>query len=300
MTETFQKIEKIGEGTYGVVYKAREKGTGKVVALKKVRLTDDREGMPATTIREISLLKNLRHPYIICLHQVIYTEKKLYMVFEYAEVDLKNYLTELRREKKHLTKKEVRKYAYQLISALTYCHSVGILHRDLKPQNILLSHGNIKLADFGLGRSVGIPLHTLTSEVVTLWYRAPELLLGAKYYSTAVDVWSIGCIVAELVMLRPLFPGDSEIDQLYKIFQVLGTPNESIWEGVTALKNYQMEFPVWKNSSNSLTEKLIDKECQSLVDDLLIYNPLERPSAKSILSHPYFEGGGLPAPFEEP
>ncbi|KAI5190976.1 cyclin-dependent kinase 2 [Nematocida minor] len=286
MTETFQKIEKIGEGTYGVVYKAKEKTTGKIIALKKVRLSDDREGVPSTTIREISLLKDIKHPNIIALHQVVYTENKLYLVFEYAETDLKKYLDSLRKDKKSLSKNQIKAFSHQLTSALAYCHSVGVLHRDLKPQNILITKNNqIKLADFGLGRSIGIPLHTLTNEVVTLWYRAPELLLGVKNYSMAVDVWSLGCIISEFALLKPLFPGDSEIDQIYKIFQTLGTPNEQVWSGVTALKNFQPEFPLWKKTGVDLPGY---KECQSLVNDILVYNPLDRPSAKGLLSHPYF------------
>lgn len=292
MTEIFQKIEKIGEGTYGVVYKAKEKTTGKIIALKKVRLSDDREGVPSTTIREISLLKNIKHPNIIALHQVVYTESKLYLVFEYAETDLKKYLTTLRKEKKTLSKSQVRSFSYQLTSALDYCHSVGVLHRDLKPQNILITKNNqIKLGDFGLGRSIGIPLHTLTSEVVTLWYRAPELLLGVKNYSIAVDVWSLGCIIAEFSLLKPLFPGDSEIDQIYKIFQTLGTPNELVWPGVTSLQNYQSEFPLWKEKGVELPG---NPECQRLVNDILIYNPLNRPSARRILAHPYFVSDKMP------
>lgn len=285
MTETFQKIEKIGEGTYGVVYKAKEKTTGRVVALKKIRLNDDKEGVPPTTIREISLLKSLKHKNIIALYQVIYTENKLYLVFEYAETDLKKYLDHLRRTKHYLSQEEVNAFAFQLSSAIEHCHSIGVLHRDLKPQNILLTKGKIKLADFGLGRAVGIPLHTLTKEVVTLWYRAPEILLGARHYSTAVDIWSLGCIIAEIVTLKPLFPGDSEIDQLYNIFQVLGTPNDSIWEGVTALENFQKEFPIWERSEVNLD----DPECRSLVNDILVYNPRDRPSARTILEHPYFQ-----------
>ncbi|KAI5179667.1 cyclin-dependent kinase 2 [Nematocida sp. AWRm80] len=286
MTETFQKIEKIGEGTYGVVYKAKEKSTGRIIALKKVRLNNDREGVPATTIREISLLKNLLHPHIIALYQVVYTENKLYLVFEYAETDLKKYLDKLRREKKTMPIKQVKALAYQLTSALAHCHSMGILHRDLKPQNILMTKdGKIKLADFGLGRCVGIPLHTLTSEVVTLWYRAPEILLGSKAYSTAIDVWSLGCIIAELVTLKPLFPGDSEIDQLYRVFQTLGTPNEDTWQGVSGLKNYQVEFPQWKKQGVQIP----DPQLQELVNQILIYSPTERPSAKSILEWDYFK-----------
>ncbi|KAI5191003.1 cyclin-dependent kinase 2 [Nematocida sp. AWRm77] len=287
MKETFQKIEKIGEGTYGVVYKAEEKSTKRTVALKKVRLGDNREGVPATTIREISLLKNLQHQNIIALYQVIYTDNKLYLVFEYAETDLKKYLDKLRKEKKTLTRQQAKSFSHQLASAISYCHSIGILHRDLKPQNVLITGDSLKLADFGLGRAVGIPLHTLTNEVVTLWYRAPEILLGAKNYSTAVDVWSLGCIVCEFFLLRPVFPGDSEIDQLYKIFQTLGTPHEGVWEGVSTLKNFHNEFPFWDKGEVDLP----DAGSVRFVNDILVYNPMHRPSAKALLSHPYFGEG---------
>ena len=286
MKETFQKIQKIGEGTYGVVYKAKEKSTGKIVALKKIRLGEDREGMPATTIREISLLKDMKHKNIVSLHQVIYAQDKLYLylVFEYAETDLKKYIERMRRERQTLTKDEIRAYSLQLTSALEYCHSIGVLHRDLKPQNILIKGKQLKLADFGLSRSVGIPLHTLTNEVVTLWYRAPELLLAASHYSTAIDVWSLGCVVCEFVMLKPMFPGDSEIDQLYKMFQLLGTPTEKMWNGVSSTKNYHTEFPYWEEKKIVLK----DKECEAFVNDILVYDPVKRPSARTLLKHKYF------------
>ncbi|XP_074900673.1 cyclin-dependent kinase 3 isoform X2 [Buteo buteo] len=198
--EVFQKVEKIGEGTYGVVYKARNKRTGQLVALKKIRLDSETEGVPSTAIREISLLKELKHPNIVRLLDVIHSQKKLYLVFEYLNQDLKKYMDSSRTGELPLSL--VKNYLFQLLQGVSFCHSHRVIHRDLKPQNLLINEaGAIKLADFGLARAFGVPLRTYTHEVVTLWYRAPEILLGCKYYSTAVDIWSIGCIFAEMQLL---------------------------------------------------------------------------------------------------
>ncbi|CAL1525993.1 unnamed protein product, partial [Lymnaea stagnalis] len=220
--ENFQKIEKIGEGTYGVVYKAREKGSGKHVALKKIRLDAESEGVPSTAIREISLLKELEHPNVVRLLDVIHCDMKLYLVFEYLTKDLKKYMDSF-PSNEHINPALIKSYMYQLLNGISYCHSHRVLHRDLKPQNLLIDmEGNIKLADFGLARAFGVPVRTYTHEVVTLWYRAPEILLGSRFYSTPVDVWSLGCIFVEMVRRQALFPGDSEIDQLFRIFRTLG------------------------------------------------------------------------------
>ena len=138
----------------------------------------------------------------------------------------------------------LQSYMFQMIAGLNFCHARRILHRDLKPQNLLIDRsGALKLADFGLARAFGIPVRTYTHEVVTLWYRAPEILLGQQQYSTPVDMWSIGTIFAEMVMKCPLYPGDSEIDELFKIFRTLGTPNEELWPGVSKLPDYKPTFP---------------------------------------------------------
>ncbi len=178
---------------------------------------------------------------------------------------------------------------YQLIKGLSYCHSRRILHRDLKPQNLLIDReGNLKLADFGLARAVGIPVRTYTHEIVTLWYRAPEILLGQKHYSTAVDMWSVGCIFAEMANQHPLFPGDSEIDELFKIFRVLGTPNEITWPSVTTLPDYKASFPKWPAVPLGKLVKL-DENGVDLLQKLLTYEPGQRISAKRALLHPYFD-----------
>ena len=188
--EDYEFKSKLGEGTYGVVYKALHKPTGEYVALKKIKLEKEEDGVPSTAIREISLLKGLSHPNVVELKEVLYTIDCLYLVFEYVEYDLKKYLRSL---KVPPSASSVKKMVYQIVQAIDYCHAHRVMHRDLKPQNILVdADGNIKLADFGLARAFGIPIKTLTHEVVTLWYRAPEILLCQRAYSIPVDSWSIG------------------------------------------------------------------------------------------------------------
>lgn len=185
----------------------------------------------------------------------------------------------------------LQRYLYQMLDGIAFCHSHRILHRDLKPQNLLIDRTNdrLKLADFGLARAFGIPVRQYTHEVITLWYRAPEILLGSKHYSTPVDLWSIGCIFAEMATQKPLFPGDSEIDELFKIFQVRGTPNEEVYPGVSSLPDYKDVFPKWRRQNLA---ELVPTLCPAgldLLDKLLDYVPARRISAKAALSHPYFD-----------
>ncbi|XP_008497990.1 cyclin-dependent kinase 3 [Calypte anna] len=285
--EVFQKVEKIGEGTYGVVYKARNKRTGQLVALKKIPLDSEMEGVPSTAVREISLLKELKHPNIVRLLDVIHSQKKLYMVFEYLNQDLKKYMDSSQTGK--LPSNLVKNYLFQVLQGVSFCHSHRVIHRDLKPQNLLINEaGTIKLADFGLARTFAIPVRTYTHEVVTLWYRAPEILLGCKYYSTAVDIWSIGCIFAEMVNRKALFPGDSEIDQIFRIFRTLGTPTEATWSGVTQLPDYKQDFPRWARREMKDIIPSLDQDGRDLLVQLLLYDPSKRISAKAALSHQYF------------
>ncbi|XP_064643662.1 cyclin-dependent kinase 2-like [Lineus longissimus] len=292
--ENFNKIEKIGEGTYGVVYKARDKKTGDLVALKKIRLDTESEGVPSTAIREISLLKELDHINIVRLLDVVHSEKKLYLVFEYLDQDLKKYLD---KSPGGLSPSLIKSYLYQLLQGIAYCHTHRVLHRDLKPQNLLIDkEGNIKLADFGLARAFGVPVRSYTHEVITLWYRAPEILLGCKYYSVAIDIWGIGAIFAEMVTRRALFPGDSEIDQLYRIFRTLGTPDEGVWPGVSQLPDFKSTFPQWQAQDITAVVPSLSPDGRDILMRMLVYEPSSRISAKAALAHRYFRDVMLQRP----
>ncbi|THD26613.1 Cyclin-dependent kinase [Fasciola hepatica] len=289
----FVRLEKIGEGTYGVVYKCRNRKNSLLAALKKIRLENDEEGVPSTAIREISLLKELQHPNIVNLEQVIMDNGRLYLVFEYLNVDLKRYLDDHGR-KNRLDPLTVKSFMYQMLQGLLFCHGRRVIHRDLKPQNILVDSGRkiVKLADFGLARAFGIPVRVLTHEVVTLWYRAPEILLGAQRYSCAVDIWSMGCIFSEVATKEALFRGDSEIDQLFRIFRLLGTPCEDQWPGVTSLPAYKKKgFPMWRDctlTTNPNISQAFDTLGLQLLQAMLVYEPSRRITARDALLHPYF------------
>lgn len=287
--ENYTKLEKVGEGAYGVVYKARDIRDGTIVALKKIRLEAQDEGVPSTAIREISLLKELsQDDNIVKLLNIVHSDATLYLVCEFLDMDLKKYMDTVGKSD-GLGPLMVKKFTWQLIKGLHYCHSHRILHRDLKPQNLLIDKsGNLKLADFGLARAFGIPLRTYTHEVVTLWYRAPEVLLGSRHYSTALDMWSVGCIFAEMAMRHPLFPGDSEIDQIFRIFRVLGTPNEDIWPGVSNLPDYKPTFPQWSAQDLHNAIPNLDSYGIDLLQQTLVYDPAERISAKRAMKHEYF------------
>ena len=218
-------MEKLGQGTYGVVFKARNRKSGEIVAMKNIRLEIHQEGIPQTAIREVSLLKELHHPNIVNLVDVMHAGDKLHLIFEFVDRDLKAHMDEAANG---IEGQALKGLMYQLINAVAFCHAHRVLHRDLKPQNVLVSElGDVKLADFGLARAFQMPMPKYTHEVITLWYRAPESLLGLADYSTPVDIWSIGCIFAEMATNESPFQGDSEIDQLFKIFRWLGTPTES-------------------------------------------------------------------------
>ncbi|XP_030905562.2 cyclin-dependent kinase 5 isoform X1 [Melopsittacus undulatus] len=237
--QKYEKLEKIGEGTYGTVFKAKNRETHEIVALKRVRLDDDDEGVPSSALREICLLKELKHKNIVRLHDVLHSDKKLTLVFEFCDQDLKKYFDSCNGD---LDPEIVKSFMYQLLKGLAFCHSRNVLHRDLKPQNLLINrNGELKLADFGLARAFGIPVRCYSAEVVTLWYRPPDVLFGAKLYSTSIDMWSAGCIFAELANAgRPLFPGNDVDDQLKRIFRLLGTPTEEQWPAMAKLPDYKV------------------------------------------------------------
>ncbi|KAL2208150.1 Pkinase-domain-containing protein [Sarocladium strictum] len=307
--ENYERLEKVGEGTYGVVFRARDLlNGGRIVALKKIRLEAEDEGVPSTAIREISLLKEMKDPNIVRLLNIFHADShKLYLVFEFLDLDLKKYMEALPvsdggRGKPlpegssatvhtlGLTPTVIRKFMMQLCEGIKYCHSHRVLHRDLKPQNLLINgDGNLKLADFGLARAFGVPLRTYTHEVVTLWYRAPEILLGGRQYSTGVDMWSVGCIFAEMCTRKPLFPGDSEIDEIFKIFRVLGTPTDEVWPGVASYPDFKSSFPKWQRDWQLPLCSNLDDQGLDLLEMMLMFDPAGRISAKQAVNHPYFE-----------
>ncbi|XP_058794558.1 cyclin-dependent kinase 5 [Phymastichus coffea] len=285
--QKYEKLEKIGEGTYGTVFKAKNRETHEIVALKRVRLDDDDEGVPSSALREICLLKELKHKNIVRLYDVLHSDKKLTLVFEHCDQDLKKYFDSLNGE---IDLDVVKSFLYQLLRGLAFCHSRNVLHRDLKPQNLLINkNGELKLADFGLARAFGIPVKCYSAEVVTLWYRPPDVLFGAKLYTTSIDMWSAGCIFAELANAgRPLFPGSDVDDQLKRIFKMLGTPTEETWPEMTTLPDYR-PFPQYHPTQGlaQVTPKLPPKG-KDLLQRLLVCNPALRLSAEEAMAHPYF------------
>ncbi|SGZ39676.1 related to Negative regulator of the PHO system [Hanseniaspora guilliermondii] len=354
----YKQLEKLGKGTYATVYTGINKKTGQLVALKEIKL-DPEEGTPSTAIREISLMKELKHENIVRLYDVIHTEEKLTLVFEKMDNDLRKYMDLVYKERcrihnsmntnnkyavnsslvppevsvlrnedqtdtlndnsntgdgvnnspkdsisnvpKGLDPSLVKFFAYQLLNGTNFCHENKILHRDLKPQNLLINKNlQLKLGDFGLARAFGLPVSSFSSDVVTLWYRSIDVLLGSKSYFTSIDTWSIGCIIAEMISGVPLFKGANDDDQIMKIFEVLGYPKErdiNFTGWYTNLPKYDAESWDNKRIGIDLFESLANKLNLDIQDDyltldllvnLLALDPNQRLSTLEALQHPYF------------
>jgi cyclin-dependent kinase 16 len=288
--ETYKKLEKLGEGTYAKVYKGISQVNGKVVALKEIHLEHD-EGAPCTAIREVSLLKGLKHANIVTLHDIIHTKTSLTLVFEYLEQDLKQYMDNCDQL---LDLDNVMLFLFQLLRGLKYCHSRKVLHRDLKPQNLLInSHGELKLADFGLARAKSVPIKTYSNEVVTLWYRPPDVLLGSVDYSTHIDMWGVGCIFYEMVTGHAIFPGSTDDEQLNLIWRMLGTPSEETWPGVSRLPQFSASrFEKHPPRDISTHVPRLHKDGVDLLSHMLRLNPKIRISAAEAMSHVHFANLG--------
>uniref|UniRef100_A0A3Q4G351 Cyclin dependent kinase 10 n=1 Tax=Neolamprologus brichardi TaxID=32507 RepID=A0A3Q4G351_NEOBR len=261
----FEKLNRIGEGTYGIVYRARDTKSDEIVALKKVRMDAEKDGVPISSLREITLLLRLRHPNIVELKEVVVG-------------------TQLERYCMDTPTINQSKETFLLVTL------------DLKVSNLLMTDkGCVKIADFGLARMYGIPQQPMTPRVVTLWYRAPELLLGTKTQTTALDMWAVGCILAELLAHKPLLPGTSEIQQVDLIVQLLGTPNENIWPGFSQLPligQYSLRKQPYNNLKNKFT--WLSDAGHRLLNLLFMYNPQRRATAKDCLESSYFKEKPLP------
>eukprot|EP00050_Salpingoeca_kvevrii_P010608 m.9405 g.9405 ORF g.9405 m.9405 type:complete len:407 (+) comp2970_c0_seq1:150-1370(+) len=284
--DTYKKLEKLGEGTYATVFKGISHVNGKMVALKEIRLEHE-EGAPCTAIREVSLLKTLRHANIVTLHDIIHTKTALTLVFEYLEKDLKKYMDDCGS---FIDMSNVRLFLFQLLRGLQFCHSRKVLHRDLKPQNILINQaGELKLADFGLARAKSVPIKTYSNEVVTLWYRPPDVLLGSVEYSTPIDMWGVGCIFAEMVSGHSLFPGSTIEDELLHIWKVMGTPDGDSWPGLLSLPDYTPgKWPVYAPQDITAYVPRLERSGVELLKSFLKFDPRERLSAETAMKHKYF------------
>ncbi|OVA07759.1 Protein kinase domain [Macleaya cordata] len=287
--DSFEKMDKIGQGTYSNVYRARDLDNGKIVALKKVRFDNLEPESVRFMAREIHILRRLDHPNIIKLEGLVTSRMScsLYLVFEYMEHDLAG-LASFPGLK--FTESQVKCYMQQLLRGLDHCHSRGVLHRDIKGSNLLIDNsGILKIADFGLA-SFFDPRQNqpLTSRVVTLWYRPPELLLGATHYGIAVDLWSAGCILAELYAGKPIMPGRTEVEQLHKIFKLCGSPSEDYWR-----KSKLPHATIFKPQQPyrrcvAETFKDFPAAALGLIDTLLSVDPADRGNAASALRSEFF------------
>ncbi|NXM81638.1 CDK10 kinase, partial [Oenanthe oenanthe] len=319
----FEKLNRIGEGTYGIVYRARDTLTDETVALKKVRMDNEKDGnggewgnrgcsgsssrpllqlgfppspgMPISSLREITLLLELKHPNIVELKEVVVGNhlESIFLVMGYCEQDLASLLENMQTP---FSEAQVKCIILQVLKGLQYLHENYIIHRDLKVSNLLMTDkGCVKIADFGLARTYGMPPKPMTPKVVTLWYRAPELLLGMTTQTTSIDMWAAGCILAELLAHKPLLPGTSEIHQIDLIVQLLGTPNENIWPGFSKLP-LATQYTLRKQPYNNLKHRFpwLSEAGLRLLNFLFMYDPKKRATAKDCLESSYFKEKPLP------
>ncbi|ORY42537.1 Pkinase-domain-containing protein, partial [Rhizoclosmatium globosum] len=302
----YDKTAMVGEGTYGKVYKAVNKKTKETVALKRVRIETEKEGFPITGVREIKILTSLRHDNVVRLLEIISEETGnacfVHLVFEYMDHDLTGIFNnaQLQWEQKH-----IKCLMKQLFEGLAYLHDKGIIHRDMKGgSNLLLNNqGILKLADFGLARYMTVPKIEYTNRVITLWYRPPELLLGSTSYTTEIDLWSSGCIMAEMYIRRPLFPGNDEISQLDHIWKTCGVPTEESWPKVSEMPwwNFMRPSKQYPRVLGDNMQRHMIGEALTLLESLLQLDPILRPSAREVLQHLYFYEEPLPCmPYELP
>ena len=288
--EKYEKISKIGEGAYGIVFKCRHKESGQCVAIKKFIETDEDSLIKKIALREIRLLKQLKHCNLVNLLEVFRRKRKYHLVFEYCDHTL---LNELERSYTRLDETLVRKVTWQTLQGINFCHQHNCIHRDVKPENILLTRsGIVKLCDFGFARVLTGPGGEYTDYVATRWYRAPELLVGDTQYGPAVDVWAIGCVFAEMLTGLPLWPGKSDVDQLYLIRKTLGDLTErhmQSFQANTYFRGLQIPTP---QTIETLEAKFpgLESSTLSFLKSCLVMEPTLRLICDELLDHFYFDG----------
>mmetsp|Transcript_20437 Transcript_20437/g.48339 ORF Transcript_20437/g.48339 Transcript_20437/m.48339 type:complete len:354 (-) Transcript_20437:82-1143(-) len=291
--DDYAMLEKVGEGTFGQVFRAKHRTSGEVFALKKIRLKRAEDGIAPATLRELKSLQQLDHANVVRLVESFPHGSNLVLVLEFAPSDLARLLDSAQMR---MCESDVKCVMLMLLRGVGACHASHILHRDLKPSNLLLtSRGVLKIADFGLAR---IHLHgkemapsgeLYSHNVATRWYRAPELLFGARRYGTGVDMWAVGAIFAQLLSRAPLFPGDNDINQLFRVVAVLGTPTESVWPGVSELPDFmKIAFPETSPVPLSQVCRDASPAAIALLEKFIVYAPLERLGAVEAARHPFF------------
>lgn len=290
--EKYSKERKVGEGTYAEVYVGRSLATGREIATKAIKVSGFKEGLDMSAIREIKFLQEIRHQNVIELIDVFLTSTNISLVLEYLPADLEMLIKD---SSIIFRPADVKSWLLMTLRGLHHCHRMFVLHRDLKPSNLLVApDGQIKLADFGLARAMALPQEDMSPMVVTRWYRAPELCLGARHYTEVVDVWSVGAIFAELMLRTPYLPGADDADQLILTFKALGTPTEQTWPGLTKLAGYkQLEPDIQKfpAPSRPALQQLFLAASDSALDllmGMLELNPAKRFDAEAALRAPYF------------
>mmetsp|Transcript_67340 Transcript_67340/g.186349 ORF Transcript_67340/g.186349 Transcript_67340/m.186349 type:complete len:348 (+) Transcript_67340:41-1084(+) len=289
----YERLGMIGHGNFGVVFQARNRETGELVAVKWQQFGEHYDSIPSYLLREISLLRVFEHPNVVKLLDVQFSEGggDCFLAFEYVDMDLSRVLAGYKGSEQ-LPMPQVESYSQQLLNGIHACHLRLIIHRDLKPQNILVGQdGVLKICDFGLARLSSPPLRQYTLEVTTLWYRAPEILLGSSVYGPEVDMWSAGCVISEMLVGRVLFMGDSEIGTIFRIFGVCGTPTEETWPGISRFAHWRDSFPKWPpaglETALAVREGLGESGI-ALVRGMLSLNPRGRLMSRQAKGHEFF------------
>ncbi|KAL3716163.1 hypothetical protein ACJRO7_007862 [Eucalyptus globulus] len=295
--ERYEISGELGDGTCGSVYKALNKETREIVAVKKMK-RKFYYWEECMNLREVKALRKLNHPHIVKLKEVVRENNELFFIFEYMECNL----YQLMRERQNpFSEEEICNFVSQLVQGLAHMHKVGYFHRDLKPENLLVTDGVLKIADFGLSREVA-SMPPYTEYVSTRWYRAPEVLLQSSSYTPAIDMWAVGAILAELFTLSPIFPGESETDQLYKICQILGMPDSSPFsEGASIFPFIDINSTEILPANLSAMIPNASSEAIDLIMLLCSWDPSKRPTAEQSLQHPFFNvSKRVPFPLRDP